>query len=93
MRHRTQTDASNARELKELVVQRRLRNLPEIDADAPSKMTLGFGRHARVLIKDLPIDYLRWVVNDFEPYSRQRKAYAAAVLELKRRESQPGEKA
>jgi hypothetical protein len=66
-------------------LERRLRNLPEVGEDAPIKYLMNFGKFCGVRVCDLPWAYLNWFVNNFEPHSRQRYLFAAAVLEYRRR--------
>jgi hypothetical protein len=59
--------------------------LPEVGEDAPLKYVLTFGKFCGTRVYDLPTAYLKWLVEEFQPFSNQRYWFAAAVLEYRRR--------
>jgi hypothetical protein len=59
--------------------------LPQVGEDAPIKYVLTFGKFCGVRVIDLPTAYLRWLVEEFQPFSNQMYWFAAAVLEYRRR--------
>ncbi len=59
--------------------------LPEVGEDAPLKYTLNFGKFCGTRVYDVPTAYLKWLVEDFTPFTNQRYWFAAALLEYRRR--------
>jgi len=76
----------NTPSIEDMLRKHRLETLPEVEPDAPSKLSLDVGKYRGVPVKDWPDQYLKWIVRNFKPFPRQRFVLAAAVLELKRRE-------
>jgi uncharacterized protein (DUF3820 family) len=88
LRHGTRLD-----ELEREIEQRRdefLARLPPITPEAAATIHVSFGKHRGRLVKDLPTSYLEWMSREFNPWPAEQPELAAAVLELKRRESQTG---